>query len=161
MIVSEETLRIDPRSVDPKVKNFHWADLTKGLYEAYERKADAVILCDSHGNLTEGPGYNIFIIQKNSLFTPIEGVLEGITRKTVLEIASRMKLNIKVQKIHKTILKEADEIFLTSTAGGIIPATSLDGIPVKLNEPGKITKEINDIYWDSHYSGPLIEQVAY
>ena len=70
-------------------------------------------------------------------------------------------MNIKVQKIHKTILKEADEIFLTSTAGGIIPATSLDGIPVKLNEPGKITKEINDIYWDSHYSGPLIEQVAY
>ena len=53
-----------------------------------------------------------------------------------------MKLNIKVQKINKTILKEADEIFLTSTAGGVIPATSLDGIPVKLNEPGKITKEI-------------------
>ena len=111
LIVSEETLRIDPRSVDPKVKNFHWADLTKGLYEAYERKADAVILCDSHGNLTEGPGYNIFIIQKNSLFTPIERVLEGITRKTVLEIASRMKLNIKVQKIHKAILKRPMKFF--------------------------------------------------
>ena len=39
LIVSEETLRIDPRSVDPKVKNFHWADLTKGLYEAYEKKS--------------------------------------------------------------------------------------------------------------------------
>lgn len=161
LIVSKETLRIDPRSVDPKVKNFHWADLTKGLYEAYENNADAVILCDGNGNLTEGPGYNIFIIQKNSIFTPIEGVLEGITRKTVLEIASSMKLDINIQKIHKSILKEADEIFLTSTAGGIIPATSLNGIPLNIKEPGKITKKIHDVYWESHYSGALVEQVMY
>ena len=81
LIVSEETLRIDPRSVDPKVKNFHWADLTKGLYEAYERKADAVILCDSHGNLTEGPGYNIFIIQKTHYLRLLKGCWKELPEK--------------------------------------------------------------------------------
>ena len=160
LIVSEETIRIDQKSVDPKVKNFHWADLTKGLYEAYERNADAVVLCDKEGYLTEGPGYNIFILQKDTLFTPKEGVLEGITRKTVLEIASRMKLDIKIGKIKKKLLKEADEIFLTSTAGGIIPVASLDGRALR-KPTREFCQKINDEYWESHYSGPLVEEVIY
>lgn len=161
LIVANDTLRIDSRSVDPRVKNFHWADLTKGLYEAYERKADAVILCDKDGNLTEGPGYNIFIIKKHSLYTPIEGVLEGITRKTVLEIAANMKLDIHITRIHKSLIDEADEVFLTSTAGGIIPVRSLDGLPLKQNNPKQFTKKISKDYWESHYSGKLIEEVLY
>lgn len=161
LIIANETVRIDPKSVDPRVKNFHWGDLTKGLYEAYEKNADAVILCDKDGNLTEGPGYNIFILKKNSLYTPIEGVLEGITRKTVIEIATRMELNVQIKKINKSFIKEADEIFLTSTAGGIIPVKSLDGLTLKKNNSRNLTQKINEEYWKSHYSGKLVEKVIF
>ena len=60
-LVIAETLRIPPGSVDPTAKNFHWADLTRGQFEAFDRGADFALLLDSDGNVTEGPGFNVFM----------------------------------------------------------------------------------------------------
>ena len=55
--------RIPPQSLDPTTKNFHWLDLTMGLLEAYDAGCDIDVLTDDRGNLTEGPGFNIFVVQ--------------------------------------------------------------------------------------------------
>src|SRR5918995_5236848 len=80
--------RIQPEAVDPTVKNYHWLDLVAGLYEAYDRGGGAAILTDSEDNVVEGPGFNVFAVKDGNISTPFRGVLEGITRRTVIELAS-------------------------------------------------------------------------
>ena len=91
LVVARQTIRIPAGSVDPTVKNFHWGDLTRGMFEAFDRGAMTPVLPDGNGNATEGPGFNIFAVLDETLSTPAHGVLEGITRQTVLEIAERIR----------------------------------------------------------------------
>ena len=72
--------RIPEESVDPTVKNFHWGDLTRGLFEAHDAGADGAVLVDRAGFVTEGPGYNIFSVTAGEVSTPDRGALEGVTR---------------------------------------------------------------------------------
>ena len=87
LVIARDTIRIPTASVDPTVKNFHWGDLTRGMFESFDRGAMTAVLLDGKGNVTEGPGFNIFAVLDGTLSTPSRGVLEGITRQTVLEIA--------------------------------------------------------------------------
>jgi branched-chain amino acid aminotransferase len=82
--------RIQPGSVDPTIKNYHWLDLEVGLFEAYDRGGETVILVDREENVVEGPGFNVFVVKDGGMATPSEGVLEGITRKTVIELADEL-----------------------------------------------------------------------
>src|SRR3954463_11018090 len=75
------TQRIPTASVDPRVKNFHWADMTSALFEAHDRGADQPVLLDGQGNVTEGPSLNLFAVSAGRVVTPDRGVLEGITRQ--------------------------------------------------------------------------------
>ena len=80
-LIVAAALRIPPRSVDPRTKNFHWADLTRGQFEAHDRDADFCVLLDADGNVTEGAGFNVFTVSNGRVATPGSGVLEGITRR--------------------------------------------------------------------------------
>ena len=150
LVVARETIRIPAGSVDPTVKNFHWGDLTRGMFEAFDRGAMTPVLPDGNGNVTEGPGFNIFAVLDDTLRTPAHGVLEGITRRTVLEIANEFGIPTGVRDIPVDDLYRASEIFLTSTAGGIMPVRTLDGNPVADGRPGKMATRIRDRYWTLH-----------
>ncbi len=93
-IVAREAIRIPRNAVDPTVKNFHWGDLVRGLFEAYDRDAWLPILTDGNGRVTEGPGFNVFALIDGELRTPAVGVLEGITRRTVIELAQEARLPV-------------------------------------------------------------------
>ena len=80
MVISS-VRRIPPEAVDPTLKNFHWGDLIRGLFEAYEHGGETVVLVDEHENITEGPGFNVFVVRDGRVATPARGVLEGITRR--------------------------------------------------------------------------------
>jgi branched-subunit amino acid aminotransferase/4-amino-4-deoxychorismate lyase len=149
-VVLATTRRIPPDSVDPTVKNFHWGDLVRGLFEAYDRDAWLPILTDGEGHIAEGPGFNVFTMVDGVLYTPERGVLEGITRRTAIEIAREQGLDVRVEAMPVSLLYEADEIFLTSTAGGVMPVATLDGEPVGSGEPGPTTTAIRDRYWALH-----------
>lgn len=142
--------RIPVSSVDPTVKNFHWGDLVRGLYEAFDRGARTTVLPDRDGNLTEGPGFNLFVLRRGQLLTPESGVLEGITRRTILELAARAGIPATPARIPGHALGEADEIFLTSTAGGVMPVCTVDDRPVGDGRPGPITRQLRDLYWAAH-----------
>ena len=142
--------RISPDSVDPTVKNFHWGDLVKGLFEAYERDADTVVLTDGQGGITEGPGFNVFAAVDGRLITPASGVLLGITRKAVIELAEGLNVKVEVGALPVETLRRADEIFLSSTAGGVMPVASLDGEPVGDGGPGPLSMRLRQLYWEAH-----------
>ena len=110
-----------PEAVDPKVKNFQWGDFIRGLFEAYDRDALLPILTDGEGDVTEGPGFNVFALVDGELRTPDRGVLEGITRLTVLDIARELGIRTRVARLPARDLARAHEILLSSTAGGVMP----------------------------------------
>ena len=142
--------RIPPGSVDPTIKNYHWLDLVSGMLNSYDLGHDTAILIDDKNNVSEGPGFNIFSVDETGLNTPDHGVLEGITRQTVINLAKELDLSINIKSISIEKLKSSDELFATSTAGGIMPITKINGKPVGSGVPGKITRELHKTYWHKH-----------
>lgn len=152
-LIIAETLRIPADSVDPTAKNFHWADLTRGQFEALDRGADFALLLDSDGNVTEGPGFNVFFVIDDVVVTPDAGVLEGITRKSVIEICRDLGISAKVCKVTADEARGADEIFLATTAGGVMPASRIDGRIMGNDRPGPISMKIKDTFWAKRAAG--------
>jgi branched-subunit amino acid aminotransferase/4-amino-4-deoxychorismate lyase len=161
VVVARDVRRIPAGSVDPTVKNFHWGDLVRGLFEAYDRDAWLPILSDGDGLVTEGPGFNVFALHRGRLHTPERGVLEGITRRTAIEIAREAGLEVHVGDVPVSRLYEADELFLTSTAGGVMPVATLDGTAVGAGVPGPVTTRIRDRYWELHSDPAWTTAVEY
>ena len=161
LVIAEKTIRIPSDAVDPTVKNFHWGDLVRGIYEAYDRGGYTVVLPDAEGNITEGPGFNVFVYYRESLLTPAHGVLKGITRQTVIDLAEEQGIPVRPDMFGADVLMAAEEVFLTSTAGGVMPVTSVNGITIGDGKPGKITTLIQKRYWEAHDEGPWTTPVDY
>ena len=153
--------RIPPGSVDPTAKNYHWLDLTMGLYEAYERGGETAILVDRDGNVVEGPGFNVFVVKGGGILTPDSGVLEGITRRTVVELASDLGIPLERRAVPADEMHRAEEAFATSTAGGIMPVTKVDGKALGDGKPGPVTLQLRGAYWDLHRDRRYATPVRY
>ena len=142
--------RIPPQSVDPTVKNYHWLDLEMALLQAYECGAQAVVLKDLAGTISEGPGYNVFARTGGRWLTPSHGVLQGVTRRTVLELCAELDFAVEAGPLTEAALRGAQEIMITSTAGGVMPVTRLAGVPVGGGVPGPQAQQLRRLYWDKH-----------
>ncbi|WP_231113282.1 aminotransferase class IV [Pandoraea pnomenusa] len=142
--------RIPPESVDPQIKNYHWLDLVTAQFQGFDAGAETVVIKDMDGNVAEGPGFNIFAVKEGALYTPERGVLHGITRRTVFDIAERLGIEVHAGNVSEAQLRHADEIFITSTAGGIMPVTRLNDVAVGDGMPGELTRTIFRTYWDWH-----------
>lgn len=145
-----EVQRIQPESVDPTVKNYHWLDLVTGLFDAYDHRAETAVLVDRAGNVAEGPGFNVFAVKDGTIVTPDRGVLAGVTRRTAIELAGEAGYRVEVRPVQAGELRGADEVFITSTAGGIMPVTQVSGSPLGDGRPGAITRRLRDLYWSAH-----------
>ncbi len=147
-LISNSVRRTHESSIDPKIKNYHWGDFTRGLYEAKDNNYDTALLVDQKGYLTEGPGFNVFIIKNGILLTPIKGVLQGITRRTVLEIAESLEIRTEIREIAKLEVLDADEVFLSTSAGGIMPLVRVNSTIYSDGTPGHISEKIRKKYWE-------------
>ena len=160
MRVSRVT-RIPPQSVDPLVKNYHWLDLDLALLDAYDHGADLVVLRDLSGAITEGPGYNVFAYLDGRWLTPGSGTLAGITRRSLIELAREAGQRVEEGRLTVEDLLRAVEVLVTSTAGGIMPVTVIDGKPVGAGVPGPLTLQLRDRYWASHQDPRYSTAVRY
>ena len=154
-------VRIPPASVDPNIKNYHWLDLVRGLYDAYDKHAETALVLDTDGNLAEGPGFNLFIVKDGALATPAEGVLPGITRRTVFDLCIESGIQAVAKAVAVADLRNADEAFITSTAGGIMAVTRLEGAPIGGGDVGPVTKRLTALYWRKHADPDWSTAVAY
>lgn len=153
--------RTPPESLDPRIKNFQWGDMVAGLFEAYGKGGETTVLIDRDGNLTEGPGFNLFALIGGRLVTPRSGVLEGITRKTVIELAREAGWPVEFVSLPAADLARAEEVFLTSTAGGVIAVSRIDGRPVGDGRPGPVSGRIRELYWAAHEDPKYTTPVNY
>ena len=117
--------------------------------EAYDRGCDEAILLTQEGNVSEGSGENIFLVAGGKLITPppAEGILVGITRNTVIELASK---ELGVETIERTIPRSelfgGDEIFMTGTAAHVTPVVEVDARVIGSGATGPVTRQIMDLY---------------
>jgi len=151
-------VRIAPESVDPTIKNYHWMDLVLSMFDAYDRGADTSCVVDAQGNVAEGPGFNVFMVKDGVVRTADRGVLEGISRKTVIELCGTLAIPLRIGPVPAAELAAADEVFLSSTGGGVLPIARIDGRPLAA-WPGPITRRLHDAYWalheDPRYCDPI------
>lgn len=145
--ISQNVYRIPEESVNPRVKNYHWGDFTQGIFEAKDNKYETVILLDFDGNVTEGPGFNVFVVKDGVLITPDRGVLAGVSRKTVLEIADHLGIRAVIRPLSVDELLAADEVFLSSSGGGVIPIVRVNETIYGNGVKGPISVRLNEIYW--------------
>ena len=145
--------RIPSRSIDPRVKNFHWGDLTRGLFEAVDRGADTAVLVDPEGCVSEGPGFNVFCVRGGRVVSPGGTVLEGITRRSVRELCEELGVAFALGRVTPEALRDADEVFLSSTAGGVMPVVRVDGRVLGDGRPGPLSTRLKALYWRKHEEG--------
>jgi branched-chain amino acid aminotransferase len=149
-LMISDVQRIPATSVDPTAKNYHWNDLTMGLFGALDAGADSVLLVDALGNVVEGPGFNVFCVLHGVLVTPSDGMLEGVTRRTVIEMAQSLGVEVQIRTLPASELRGADEVFISTSGGGVLPVTMVDQGNVGGGRPGPITKRLVETYWRWH-----------
>ena len=153
------TPRVPDASVDPSVKNYQWSDLTSGLMEAHDNGFDTVVLCDDAGMVTEGPGFNIFVVKDGRVLTPDRGALHGITRRSVLELCAELGVPAEIAPIPRALLEDADEVFAATTAGGVMPVARVGARILGNDRPGPLSLRLKDYYWRKHAEGWLRTEV--
>ncbi len=119
----------------------------QGIRDGY----DDVILLNSMGKVCETPLANIFIFRDGLPITPCitSGILEGITRATLIELfAKELGLNVQERQVDRTELYIADEVFLAGTTREVLPVVAIDGYPVGTGKVGEMTKRIQKILMD-------------
>lgn len=160
-LIIPKARRIPTDSVDPTVKNFHWGDFTRGLIEAEDLGADYPVLLDFHDNVTEGSGFNVFCVIDGTVICPARGALEGVTRASVLEMCAELGIPTEVRDIPADEFRDSDEIFASTTAGGIMPASRIDGRIMNNDRPGPISARLKDLFWAKRAEGWYATPVDY
>ena len=163
-LVVSDVQRIAPASVDPRIKNYHWLDMVMALFQAYERGGESAVLVNAAGDVAEGPGFNVFAVVDGALVTPDSGVLEGISRRTLIELARAAGIEVRVAPLPVAALRRASEVFLSSTGGGAIGVSQLDGVPIGGRGPGDfgpVTRQLQAAYWALHDDPRHAEPVRY
>jgi branched-chain amino acid aminotransferase len=138
--------RVPHDSLEPKIKSLNYLNIVMGKLEAWASGFDEAVMLDHQGFVCECPGFNIMAVSGNTLFTPSHGILVGITRNSVIEMAREM--GMQVQEGFYTIydFTGADEVFMTNTVAGVAPVTNIDDWIVGDGKPGPYTRKFQEIY---------------
>lgn len=116
--------------------------------EAMRQGADEALMLNHNGSVAEASAENVFMVRHGKLITPglSEGILEGITRDTVIKLARELGYEVVERSITRGEIVIADEVFMTGTAAELHPVRSIDGIPIGKDVPGPITAELRELY---------------
>ena len=142
--VITRTLSYPPEALEPKIKHHSRMNFVLAELEAYDLEAEALpILRDQAGNLTEGSGFNVFLVSNGLIRTPGDrSILQGVSRAMIFDLAREMKIPIAEEDLQPYDLYTADEAFFSSTPFCLVPATQVDRRPIGSGKPGPITERL-------------------
>ena len=148
-MITSSIRRTAPESLSPRAKMHNYINLIQAELEVQSQDSRALaLLLDVNGNLCEGHGANIFLVNKGVIYTPREQfVLAGISRQVTIELADNLGYEIKETDLDVFDAYTADEIFVTSTSFCICPVSMINGLQVKSKTvPGDVTLELQTAY---------------
>ncbi|MGI8729826.1 MAG: branched-chain amino acid transaminase [Solirubrobacteraceae bacterium] len=144
--------RISPGSLIPAAKaSGQYLNSVLAKIESQKAGYEEAILRDDHGNVCEGSGENIFVVWEGRLVTPPPeaSILDGITRKSVIQIARDHGYEVIERNIARAELYLADEVFMTGTAAELVPVREVDDHTIGGGEPGEVTRAIQTTFEDA------------
>lgn len=149
-VMSVSFRRTAPDALSPRVKSLNYLNNIMGKLLGNLAGVPEIIMLNPEGYVVEGSGDNIFIVHKGELITPPRylGILEGITRKAVIELARSMGIGVREEPFALHDLYVADEAFLTGTAAEVVPVVAADGRRIASGAPGPITKKLMAAFKD-------------
>lgn len=139
-------------SLPPRIKcGANYANARLARFQAQADGYDDAIMLNEVGKVGEGPGACLFMFRRGALVTPdlSSGILESITRDTILELARLAGLTVEERSIDRTELYAADEVFLAGSAAEVLPVTSVDRISVGNGTVGPITRDLQTAYFEA------------
>ena len=146
--------RISPRALIPHAKaTGQYLNSVLAKIESLKAGYDEAILLDEHGHVCEGSGENIYVVRDGAIITPPQSasILDGITRRSVLQIARDLGYPTVERDLARAELYHADEVFLTGTAAELVPVREIDDQGIGDGRPGEITKVLQRAFEDALY----------
>jgi branched-chain amino acid aminotransferase len=144
--------RISPESLIPSAKaSGQYLNSVLAKIESQKAGYEEAILLDDHGRVCEGSGENIFVVWEGRVVTPppASSILDGITRKSVLQIARDLGVEVIERDIARAELYLADEVFMTGTAAELVPVREIDDHTIGDGTPGPITRAVQTAFEDA------------
>ena len=147
-VITASVIRNHPNALSPRIKSLNYLNNILAKIEAVDAGVPEAIMLNHLGNVSECTADNIFIVRNGELFTPTvyDGILEGVTRDTILMLARRMNIPARETTLQRQDLYIADECFLTGTGAEVVPVTKIDGRPIADGMPGAITKQLTQAF---------------
>lgn len=143
-IVTVSTIRNHPASLSPRIKSLNYLNNILAKIEGLQAGCVEALMLNVKGEVAECTGDNIFLVRHGSISTPPldAGILEGVTRDAVIELAQAAGKEVRQVSLTKHDVYIADECFLTGTAAEVIPVVKVDGRPIGSGKPGPITLDL-------------------
>ena len=140
-MITCSTRRTSPAALSARVKSLNYLNNIMAKMEAHEAGAGEGVMLNEEGYVAECTGDNIFVVKHGRISTPPAnaGILEGVTRAVVLELAEKFRIPAREHDLTRYDIYTADECFLTGTAAEVIPAVQLDRRLIGNGQPGPIT----------------------
>jgi branched-chain amino acid aminotransferase len=147
-VVTVATRRTAIDALSPRVKSLNYLGNVMAKIEVNRAGAFGGIMLNNEGYVTEGTADNIFVVKTGVLYTPPThvGILQGITRDTIMELATRDGYTVREQVMTRHDLYVADEIFFTGSGAEVIPVINVDGRSIGDGKPGAITWHFINAY---------------
>lgn len=148
-VVTVATRVANPQVLEPRIKSTgKYVANIQAKIEANQVGAGEGLMLTEEGHVAECTGDNIFFIRDGAVYTPpaFLGILEGITRQTVIDLLGEMGVKIEEKVFTRFDLYTADEAFLTGTAAEVIPMVKLDGRAIADGKPGPLTRKLIEAF---------------
>jgi len=147
-VITASVIRTSPNALSPRVKSLNYLNNILAKIEAIDAGVHEAIMLNHEGNVAECSADNVFIVRGGRVETPTtsDGILEGVTRKVMIDLCRRLQVPLVEKTLQRHDLYIADECFLTGTGAELIPVTKIDGRSIGTGEPGPITRKLIDAF---------------
>jgi branched-chain amino acid aminotransferase len=145
-VITASIIRNHPNALNPRIKSLNYLNNILAKIEAVRAGCQEAIMLNHIGEVAECTGDNLFLVKRGVLRTPplAAGILEGITRNAVLELAHAAKIPVQEMALTRHDVYSADECFLTGTAAEVVPVVLCDGRPIGNGKPGPIARQLRE-----------------
>ncbi len=147
-IITVSTIRNHPAALNPRIKSMNYLNNILAKIEGKQAGCVEALMLNHKGEVAECTGDNIFLVRRGELYTPPRdaGILEGITRGAVIELARREGIPVYELPLTKHDVYVADECFLTGTAAEVVPVVEVDSRRIGDGKPGPVTRRLSELF---------------
>jgi branched-chain amino acid aminotransferase len=147
-VITASTIRMNPAALSPRIKSLNYLNNVLARIEANDAGVPEAIMLNHQGNVAEGTVQNVFIVKGGKVFTPttVDGILEGVTRQTMIDLCAKLVIPCEERTLQKHDLYVADEMFLTGTGAEVMPVTKIDGRTIGSGVAGPVAKRLIEAF---------------